>query len=111
MVRQLEIKNKTDYYVTVITTPYLQELPVIQLGNKIIHRLFRKAKFIFCSKEGVNAMYSAICFKSEFTQYLSKVHFSNILLPTKSIPTLFQKKNHWGSRGTLNSFTLRRIFF
>jgi len=30
-------------------------------------------------------------FKSEFTQYLSKVHFSNIRLPTKSIPNLFQK--------------------
>ena len=52
MVRQLEIKNKTDYYVTVITTPYLQELPVIQLGYKIIHRLFRKSEVHILFKGG-----------------------------------------------------------
>ena len=46
MAREEQIKNKTHYYVTVITTPSLQKLPVIQLGNKINHRLFRKAKFI-----------------------------------------------------------------
>jgi hypothetical protein len=44
MAREQQIKNKTDYYVTVITTASLQKLPVIQSGNKIHHRLFRKAK-------------------------------------------------------------------
>jgi len=37
-------------------------------------------------------MYSAISITSKFTQYLSKLRFSNILLPTKTIPSLFQKK-------------------
>ena len=40
----IQIKNKTDHYVTVITTPSLHKLAVIQLGNKINHRLFRKTK-------------------------------------------------------------------
>jgi hypothetical protein len=44
MERMKEIKNKSDYYVTVIKTPSLQKLPVIQTGNKINHRLIRKAK-------------------------------------------------------------------
>jgi len=32
MARQHQIKNKTDYYVTAITTPSLHTLPLIQLG-------------------------------------------------------------------------------
>ena len=41
---QKQIKNKNYYYITVITTPSLHKLQVIQLGNKIHHRLFRKTK-------------------------------------------------------------------
>jgi len=44
VARQEQIKDKTDHYVTVITTPSLHKLPFIQLGNKISHRLFRKTK-------------------------------------------------------------------
>ena len=56
-------------------------------------------------------MYSAICFKSEFTQHLSKVHFSNILLPTKSIPTLFQKKKSLGIEGNSQFIHPSKNFF
>jgi hypothetical protein len=44
MGREQQIKNKTDYYVTIITNPSLQKLAVIQVGNKINHSLFRKTK-------------------------------------------------------------------
>jgi len=110
MARQQQIKKETYHYVTVITTPSLQKLPVNQLGNKLIHRLFRKTKLQNCSMECTTAKYSCIY---EFIPRSLNAYFRCILIIYCYLRQVFQayiQKHHRSSKGPLNSPTLRRIF-
>jgi hypothetical protein len=51
MAKQQQIKNKTEYYVTVITAPSSHKLQVVQLDIKINHRLSGKLSFIVLFQE------------------------------------------------------------
>ena len=85
---RIQITDKTDYYVTVITTPSLQKLPVIQLGNKIHHRLFRKTKLRY----SVPSSATLQCTQTyEIIPHLLNIYLRSILIISRYLRHLLKR--------------------
>lgn len=110
MARQQQITNKTLHYVNAITTLSLHKLPVIQFGNTISHRLFRKAKV----HNSVSKSAPLQCTQTyDFNPLSLNIQLRSILIISSHLQQVFQaykKYNHRSSTAPSNSLTLPRIF-